>query len=102
MFFSKIACAAALTTVVYAAPQNNKGANGDTGTTLLAANVQKGSTVDGSKQIGAAEVGQALSATSTNNFINFCSGKTLTNGLQNVGGSCNGIRKLFYQSFEAW
>jgi transcription initiation factor TFIID subunit 15 len=25
------------------------------------------------------------------NFINFCAGKTLTNGLQVAGGSCNGI-----------
>ena len=28
------------------------------------------------------------------NFINFCTGKTLTNGLQVRQGSCNGIRKL--------
>lgn len=27
------------------------------------------------------------------NFINFCSGKTLTNGLQQKKGSCNGIGK---------
>jgi len=27
------------------------------------------------------------------NFINFCNGKTLTNGLQVQGGSCNGIGK---------
>jgi hypothetical protein len=26
------------------------------------------------------------------NFINLCSGLTLTNGLQNRDGSCNGIR----------
>jgi transcription initiation factor TFIID subunit 15 len=25
------------------------------------------------------------------NFINFCSGETLTNGLQQTGGSCNGV-----------
>ena len=25
------------------------------------------------------------------NFINFCAGKTLTNGIQQKGGSCNGI-----------
>jgi hypothetical protein len=25
------------------------------------------------------------------NFINFCSGQTLTNGLQNKAGSCNGV-----------
>jgi transcription initiation factor TFIID subunit 15 len=35
--------------------------------------------------------GQANSQTSTNNFINICAGKVLTNGLQQVGGSCNGI-----------
>jgi hypothetical protein len=28
------------------------------------------------------------------NFINFCTGKTLTNGLQVKGGSCNGIGRL--------
>jgi hypothetical protein len=34
---------------------------------------------------------QSSSLTSSNNFINFCDGKTLTNGLQVVGGSCNGV-----------
>lgn len=29
---------------------------------------------------------------SDENFINTCVGKTLTNGLQVKGGSCNGIR----------
>jgi hypothetical protein len=33
--------------------------------------------------------GEADSLVSTNNFINFCVGKTLTNGLQVQGGSCN-------------
>ncbi|KAF9056426.1 hypothetical protein BJ165DRAFT_1522337 [Panaeolus papilionaceus] len=33
--------------------------------------------------------GQVASLTSTNNFINFCLGKTLTNGQQIVEGSCN-------------
>lgn len=61
------------------------------GTTLLSTSIQEGSEVDGSEQIGNAEVGQAKSLTSTNNFINFCSGKTLTNGLQIITGSCNGI-----------
>jgi len=68
--------------------------NTDLTATVLAANaIQTGSFLDGSNEIGAAEVGQALSKTSTNNFINNCSGKTLTNGLQIVAGSCNGIRK---------
>ncbi|TVY39744.1 hypothetical protein LSUB1_G004182 [Lachnellula subtilissima] len=66
--------------------------NTDLTATVLAANaIQTGSFLDGSNEIGAAEVGQALSKTSTNNFINNCSGKTLTNGLQIVAGSCNGI-----------
>lgn len=37
------------------------------------------------------EAGQVASATSTNNFINFCVGKTITNGLQVEGGSCNPV-----------
>ncbi|KAH7413370.1 hypothetical protein BKA64DRAFT_719281 [Cadophora sp. MPI-SDFR-AT-0126] len=35
--------------------------------------------------------GQAPSATDNANFINFCSGQTITNGLQLTAGSCNGI-----------
>lgn len=64
----------------------------DDGLTLLPNAIQKGSFNDGSDEIGSAEVGQALSATSQNNFINNCAGKTLTNGLQITTGSCNGIR----------
>jgi len=95
MFFNKIACAAALSAVVYASPEPNPAAanNDATGTTLSANAIQSGSFVDGSTQIGAAEVGQAKSLTSTNNFINNCAGKTLTNGLQITTGSCNGISK---------
>ena len=63
----------------------------DSSLTLLANAIQKGSFNDGSDEIGAAEVGQAKSATSQNNFINNCAGKTLTNGLQITTGSCNGI-----------
>lgn len=85
MRFSQSLCAIALSlTAVNAAAS-------DTSTTLSADAIQKGSTVDGSKEVGAAEVGQALSLTSTNNFINNCAGKTLTNGLQITTGSCNGI-----------
>lgn len=62
--------------------------NNDTGLQLLQANVQTGSQQNG--QDGGDD-GQALSDTSNNNFINFCSGKDLTNGLQKTGGSCNGI-----------
>ncbi|CAG8735506.1 14919_t:CDS:1, partial [Acaulospora colombiana] len=35
--------------------------------------------------------GQVASLTSRNNFINFCAGKTITNGQQVTGGSCNPI-----------
>lgn len=83
MLFTKVACAVALSSAVYAADS----------LTLSSTAIQKGSTVDGSKEVGAAEVGQALSVTSTNNFINYCDKKILTNGLQQVGGSCNGIGK---------
>lgn len=95
MLFTKIACAAALTAVVYANPDPSpaNAATGSTGTTLSANAIQSGSFNDGSDEIGSAEVGQALSLTSQNNFINNCAGKTLTNGLQITTGSCNGISK---------
>ncbi|KAH6957472.1 hypothetical protein DER45DRAFT_465497, partial [Fusarium avenaceum] len=35
--------------------------------------------------------GQAASATDDSNFINFCDGRTITNGEQIQTGSCNGI-----------
>ncbi|KAH6649663.1 hypothetical protein F5144DRAFT_477752, partial [Chaetomium tenue] len=52
--------------------------------------IQAGSFTDGSGSLGA-NADQALSLTSENNFINFCKGQTLTNGLQITEGSCNGI-----------
>lgn len=58
--------------------------------------VQVGSENNGIDEIGS-EAGEAPSSTSTNNFINFCAGQTLTNGLQLINGSCNGIRK-YYQA----
>ncbi|OAA72175.1 hypothetical protein ISF_01248 [Cordyceps fumosorosea ARSEF 2679] len=50
--------------------------------------IQAGSADDGNNP-GSNE--QAASQTSRNNFINFCSGQTLTNGKQIDTGSCNGI-----------
>ncbi|KAH8886719.1 hypothetical protein GQ53DRAFT_657528 [Thozetella sp. PMI_491] len=72
--------------------QNNAGGNNNAASnTCLAANaVQTGSASTG-QQNGVAADGQVNSATDTANFINFCSGQTLTNGLQNTAGSCNGI-----------
>ncbi|KAK0729915.1 hypothetical protein B0H67DRAFT_476406 [Lasiosphaeris hirsuta] len=67
------------------------GGNNDASVTCLAANaVQTGSQSTGQNG-GVAADGQVNSATDPANFINFCSGETLTNGLQNRDGSCNGI-----------
>ncbi|EXJ80665.1 hypothetical protein A1O3_06949 [Capronia epimyces CBS 606.96] len=98
------AAAAAATTAAAAvgsnstATSNTGGNTGNTGNTgggnggnndllLLAANVQNASNSPG----GAGDAGQAPSDTDPANFINFCTGKTLTNGAQVTGGSCNGI-----------
>lgn len=100
MLVQQILLAAAFSAVASAANNKNAGGNnnaasaagGDdaTGTTLLANAIQTGSFVDGSVG-GVIDPGQAASSTSKNNFINNCAGKTLTNGLQIVTGSCNGI-----------
>ncbi|KAL7920821.1 hypothetical protein ACQKWADRAFT_150958 [Trichoderma austrokoningii] len=68
----------------------NQGSSANTGASLtLDANlVQTGSQSDGNNPGGE---GQAASATDNENFINFCQGKTLTNGAQVKTGSCNGI-----------
>lgn len=63
------------------------GGNADA-TTLNPDNIATGSQQDGSE---GADDGQALSLTDDANFINFCDGKTLTNGLQQEGSTCNGI-----------
>ncbi|KAI2466769.1 hypothetical protein F4781DRAFT_339249 [Annulohypoxylon bovei var. microspora] len=72
---------------------NNNAQNGNNNAaqaslTLDANAVQTGSQSDGDPD--AAE-GEAASDTDNANFINFCSGQTLTNGLQQKQGSCNGI-----------
>jgi len=43
------------------------------------------------KANGNPAIGQANSLTSVNNFINFCLGKTITNGQQVKAGSCNPV-----------
>ncbi|KAI0487309.1 hypothetical protein F4859DRAFT_250410 [Xylaria cf. heliscus] len=74
--------------------QNNQANNGNTGNnnqaalTLDAAALQTGSAQDGDPDTAS---GESASKTDTANFINFCKGKDLTNGLQKTGGSCNGI-----------
>ncbi|KGQ07314.1 hypothetical protein BBAD15_g7368 [Beauveria bassiana D1-5] len=73
---------------------NNRGNNGNNGNNgggnlqLDPQVLQRGSFSDGDNP-GSDE--QAASAVSNNNFINFCQGKTLTNGAQVRQGSCNGI-----------
>jgi hypothetical protein len=62
----------------------NDGNGGDpqTSLTLDPSVIQK---INGAGQAA----GESDSLVSTNNFINVCAGKTLTNGLQVQGGSCN-------------
>ncbi|KAM0461057.1 hypothetical protein ACHAO4_001857 [Trichoderma viride] len=74
---------------------NNQAGNANTGNantggaiTLDSNLVQTGSQQNGNNPGGD---GQVASATDKENFINFCSGKTLTNGAQVKTGSCNGI-----------
>lgn len=88
MIYSKFGAAAAFA-LVYAstAAAANSGPP-----TLSAANINQGSTVSGIGQLGSA-AGQAASLISNNNFINFCGGKTINNGLQIITGSCVGVGK---------
>ncbi|KAK1248822.1 hypothetical protein MKX08_007042 [Trichoderma sp. CBMAI-0020] len=70
---------------------NNQGGNANNGggsVTLDSNLIQTGSQQDGNNPGGE---GQVASATDNENFINFCQGKTLTNGAQVKTGSCNGI-----------
>jgi hypothetical protein len=90
MRFTQVICAAALTAAVYANPTPANADAGADSTTLSANAIQSGSFNNGQEETGA-EAGEATSLTSTNNFINNCAGKTLTNGLQITTGSCNGI-----------
>ncbi|KAI1766284.1 hypothetical protein GGR53DRAFT_528758 [Hypoxylon sp. FL1150] len=77
------------------AGNNNANTGTNTGNNNAAASLtlntnalQTGSQSDGDPD---ASEGESASATDNANFINFCSGKTLTNGLQQKQGSCNGI-----------
>ncbi|RMD40549.1 hypothetical protein DV735_g4562, partial [Chaetothyriales sp. CBS 134920] len=56
-------------------------------TCLQADALQTGSALAGAID----DAGQSPSATDVANFINFCAGRQLTNGIQVQGGSCNGI-----------
>lgn len=85
MMIKAFLCASFLFTLSLAQTQ------GDNQTpTLDPAAIQSGSFTDGTTSIGS-DAGQSASLTSKNNFINFCKGQALTNGLQITTGSCNGI-----------
>ncbi|KAK6580490.1 hypothetical protein PZA11_006726 [Diplocarpon coronariae] len=74
------------------AAKARKGAK--TTTIAVAAKTSAAATGEDSVELTGQEsptAGQASSATDANNFINFCSGETTTNGLQVKAGSCNGI-----------
>ncbi len=73
-----------------AAAANAGGA--DTSLTLDPSVISTGFANDGTFEQGA-EAGEVPSLTSTNNYINFCKGKTLQNGLQITTGSCAVTRK---------
>jgi transcription initiation factor TFIID subunit 15 len=92
MLYTKLAYALAFTAAGVLANPSPVAQNNNAALTLDPKAVQSGSFADGTGAIGA-EATQAKSLTSQNNFINFCLGKTLTNGLQFTEGSCNGIRK---------
>lgn len=67
---------------------NKGGSSAQSSLTLLSNLVNQNAAQTG---FNASAPGQANSITSTNNFINFCEGKRLTNGEQVKEGSCNGI-----------
>ncbi|KAK3355172.1 hypothetical protein B0H65DRAFT_38832 [Neurospora tetraspora] len=73
-----------------AGTQNGNANKGGTNTCLAAGAIQTGSASTGQSGSAAAD-GQVNSKTDNANFINFCNGQTLTNGLQIKTGSCNGI-----------
>ena len=69
---------------------NNNGGQGQGGNCLNPAVIQSASAQTGQNG-GQIEPGQVESKTDQFNFINACQGKTITNGEQKRGGSCNSI-----------
>jgi transcription initiation factor TFIID subunit 15 len=70
------------------ANNNNNGGDNQDSLTLDSSVICTGCAQDGQDPPVA---GQSPSLTSKNNYLNFCLGKTLTNGQQNVDGSCNAV-----------
>lgn len=97
MLYAKLVVALACATLATASPRGNRhvarqaaASGGSAVLSLNPANVQTGSQQNGLLASGA-ETGEVAAATDAANFINFCTGKTLTNGAQVKTGSCNGI-----------
>lgn len=72
--------------------KGGKGGNGGGAQCLTADVIQSASTKTGQEPgTDGIKPGQAKSATDANNFISFCAGQKLTNGVQVTTGSCNPI-----------
>lgn len=69
---------------------NGGNGGGNSALELNPNNVNQAALQNGLNESGA-QSGEAPAATDSANFINFCNGKTLTNGAQVKAGSCNGI-----------
>ncbi|RYO74239.1 hypothetical protein DL764_010921 [Monosporascus ibericus] len=67
---------------------NNNGGNNGGNLCIDPSVLATGSAQDGQAD---ADAGQSASLTDDANFISFCQGKTITNGIQERGGSCNPI-----------
>jgi len=79
---------ASTATVASTNSSSNNSSDPQTSLTLLSNLVETGLESNGQQTPVA---GQVASLTSSNNFINFCVGKTITNGQQVTAGSCNPI-----------
>jgi hypothetical protein len=94
MFFSKALLFLASAGVLEAAaPLEHFRRQSGSGDTCIASNLIQGASGLTGQESGTEGIkdGQAESLTDKANFINFCQGKTVTNGEQNTAGSCNPI-----------
>jgi hypothetical protein len=79
---------ASASTASIASNNNNNSSDPNTSLTLSSDLVETGLEQNGQ---AVQEAGQVPSLTSSNNFINFCAGQTITNGQQITTGSCDPI-----------
>jgi len=81
-----VAASSAAAAATSAAASSSNSGDAQTSLTLDPSVIATGFEQDGQSPPVA---GQTASITSSNNFINFCIGQTITNGKQLTGGSCN-------------